>query len=241
MRLFQALRKEKYKPWDPVFDSREPAEHGGERQICGKLRSQRKVGGMLYKCAGLQGEESCVCTWALSWWGWLQKGFRTCYQPGFLASSINKNWSEARQENQARLYGDPRCIEGMKTSNRIRLLTPWRGWAVPSTGWEQGWIQGSGWRGDLGGLTILGWYWVQGAMHSTLLSFLSPALHKWHLGSWSLCILLSIICPNCSCKQLFLIPDSSFVFCCWRRRLSRCEHCSKGSQVPGPSLPQTQS
>ena len=33
--------------------------------------------------------------------------------------------------------------------------------------------------------------------------------------------------------QLFLVPASFFVFCCWKRRLSRGKHSSKGSQVPG--------
>lgn len=36
----------------------------------------------------------------------------------------------------------------------------------------------------------------------------------WVRGLW--CTLLSIICPNCSCRQ-FLVSDGSFVFCCWRR------------------------
>ena len=36
-----------------------------------------------------------------------------------------------------------------------------------------------------------------------------------------------IICPNWPCTRY-----SVFVFCCLRRRLSRCKHCSKGSQVP---------
>ena len=53
---------------------------------------------------------------------------------------------------------------------------------------------------------------------------------------WSFCILLSVICPSCPCTQLFLVPYSLFVFCCWRRSLSWCKHYSKGSQVPGPSL-----
>ena len=51
---------------------------------------------------------------------------------------------------------------------------------------------------------------------------------------WSFCILLSIICPSCTCTKLFLVPYSFFVFCCLRRRLSRCKHCSKVSRVPGP-------
>ena len=31
---------------------------------------------------------------------------------------------------------------------------------------------------------------------------------------------------------LFLVPYSFFIFCCSRRHLSRCRHCSKGSQDP---------
>ena len=63
--------------------------------------------------------------------------------------------------------------------------------------------------------------------------FLLLAFCKWQLGVWSFCI-LSIICPNCTCMQLFFSPYSFFVFCCWRRGVSRCKHCSQGSQVPGP-------
>ena len=37
---------------------------------------------------------------------------------------------------------------------------------------------------------------------------------KWQLGFWPFCILLFIICPNCPCTQLFLVPYSCFVFCC---------------------------
>ena len=47
--------------------------------------------------------------------------------------------------------------------------------------------------------------------------------------------LLLIICPNiAACVQLFLVPYSFFVFCCSRRRLSRCKHC----RVLGPSWSQ---
>ena len=55
---------------------------------------------------------------------------------------------------------------------------------------------------------------------------------------WSFCILLSLICTNCTCTQLFLVPYNLFVFCCLRRHLSSYKHCSKGVQVPGPSLSQ---
>ena len=50
-------------------------------------------------------------------------------------------------------------------------------------------------------------------------------------GFWSFCILLVIICPTCLCTQ-FLVPYGFLVFCCSRRGVSRCKHCSKGSQVP---------
>ena len=64
--------------------------------------------------------------------------------------------------------------------------------------------------------------------------FLLWALQKWQIGVffWSFWIFWSRICPNCACIQLFLVPYSFFVFGCLRRNLSRCKHCSKGSQVP---------
>ena len=71
-----------------------------------------------------------------------------------------------------------------------------------------------------------------GGMLST--PFLLPAVQKWQLSFWSFCILLTIICPNCTCTQLFLVPYSLFVFCCPRRHSSRCKHRSKGSQLPVP-------
>ena len=49
-------------------------------------------------------------------------------------------------------------------------------------------------------------------------------------GGWSFCsscILFSIICPNCPCTQLLLVPYSFFVFCCWKRCVSTCKHCSR--------------
>ena len=62
-------------------------------------------------------------------------------------------------------------------------------------------------------------------------------LSPWwcYVGFWSFCILF-IICPNCTCTQLFLVLCSFFVFCCSRR--PRCKHCSKGTWFPGPGLSQ---
>ena len=43
---------------------------------------------------------------------------------------------------------------------------------------------------------------------------------------------VSRICSNCSCTQLFLVPNSFFVFCCWRRSMSRCKHCYTVAKDP---------
>ena len=67
------------------------------------------------------------------------------------------------------------------------------------------------------------------ASHSVLL-FL--ALQKCQLGFLVSLYLLSRICSNRACTELFLVPRCFFVFCYWRRGVSRCKHCSKGSQVP---------
>ena len=81
-------------------------------------------------------------------------------------------------------------------------------------------------------------------MRSTLFLLLTPCFCSqiFRSGSWgfflSFCILLSRTYPNCPCTQLFLVAYSFFLFCCLRRCLCRCKHCSKGSQVPGPSLSQ---
>ena len=74
-------------------------------------------------------------------------------------------------------------------------------------------------------------------MGSMLLLVPTPCFCSWvfRSGSWAfwpVCILLSIICSNCASTQLLLVPYSFTVFCCSRRRVFRCKHCSKGSQVP---------
>lgn len=76
-----------------------------------------------------------------------------------------------------------------------------------------------------GGQSIpLGMVYARG-MHSTQL--LLSAAQKWQLGFWSF-----IICSNCICMQLFLVPYRFSVFHCWRC-LSSCKCCSR---VPGPRL-----
>ena len=51
-------------------------------------------------------------------------------------------------------------------------------------------------------------------------------------GSWAFWSLriFSRICPNCACTQLFSVPYRFFVFCCMRRCLSRCKHCSTAAE-----------
>ena len=65
--------------------------------------------------------------------------------------------------------------------------------------------------------------------------FCSLLLRSGGPGFWSLCILLSMICFSCTCTQLFLVPYSFFVFCCWRRCFSS-KPFSKGSQVQPVSV-----
>ena len=52
---------------------------------------------------------------------------------------------------------------------------------------------------------------------------------------WSLCVFCPEFVdktPNCECMKLFLVPYNFFVFCCWKRGLSRCKHCSTCSKGP---------
>ena len=42
--------------------------------------------------------------------------------------------------------------------------------------------------------------------------------------------------PQLCVHTVIFSPYGFFVFCCSRRLLSRCKHCSEGSQVSGPSL-----
>ena len=58
-----------------------------------------------------------------------------CYQPGVLASSINRNWLEARQEIQGRLYWVPCCIRGSKNKQQVPFLLILRGGQACSLYW----------------------------------------------------------------------------------------------------------
>ena len=155
-----------------------------------------------------------------------------CYQPGFLAFLINGNWSEARQEIQARLYWGPCCSRGEweQTTGSFACSLPEWGWACSLRGVRVGVCPGVGLEG-----------WLRWFAHplvrvscrgrgSTLL--LLQALQKWQLGFLVSLYVLSRICPNCACRQLFFVPYSFFVFCCSRRGVSRCKHCSTAAKGP---------
>ena len=54
-------------------------------------------------------------------------------------------------------------------------------------------------------------------------------------GSWGFLVFSYLIVhdlPQLACLQLFLVPYSFFVLCCWRRQVSRYKQCCKGSWVP---------
>ena len=68
-----------------------------------------------------------------------------CYQPGFLASLINRNWSEARQEVQTRFCWGPCYSRGKGDKQEFPLLgRSLRGVASLFLIWEwgQGYVQG---------------------------------------------------------------------------------------------------
>ena len=102
-------------------------------------------------------------------------------------------------------------------------------------------------RGQDGGVadvvcTPLGWWCVQGACSIPWFSpkflFLLQALHKLQLGFFLLLLLLFSLylclelAPTAHAQNYFWGPCNLFVFCCWRRYVSMCKHCSKGSQIP---------
>ena len=66
---------------------------------------------------------------------------------------------------------------------------------------------------------------------------LLQALQNWHWDFWS----LYIFCPECALTaasmQLFLVPYSFFVFCCWRRAGSTWNSYSKETPKESTSQP----
>ena len=109
-----------------------------------------------------------------------------CYRSGFLAFLINGNWSEARQEIQARLYWDPFCAGGSKNKQQFPLLAcSLRGnELVPYVRWGYVQVQGSGWNDGSGCLLPFWWCCVQGSC--AVPCFCSRLFRSGRWSFWSL-------------------------------------------------------
>ena len=69
--------------------------------------------------------------------------------------------------------------------------------------------------------------------------FLLPALYKWQLGLWSLCILSSMTCPSCSGTRLFLVPYRFSVYLLLEEMFVQVQTLQqRGGGGPNVSLPQ---
>ena len=68
--------------------------------------------------------------------------------------------------------------------------------------------------------------------HTAVSCFCSGHLRSssWVFGLFVSCC--SKFVPIAHVHSYFLVPYSFFIFCCPRKHLSRCKHCSQGSQVP---------
>ena len=149
----------------------------------------------------------------------------TCYWPGFLASLINRKLTRDQTRNSGKALLGPLLQQGEREQATGSLACSFS----LSGGTSLFLILGEGRgvsRNRLEGW--LRWYWVQGA--HAVPCFLLWALQKWQLGFLGSLYLLSRICPNCKCTQLFLVAYSFVVFCCWKRGVSRCKHCSTAAK-----------
>ena len=120
---------------------------------------------------------------------------------------------------------------GTKTSNRFPCSLPDGGRAGSLNGVRLGldwWVRPEGWlRGAAPCLHLRGAVCRDRARDPAFApGTLEVAVGFWPFGA------LFVICPNCPRVRLFLVPYSFFVFCCWKRCLSRCKHCSKGAHAP---------
>ena len=65
---------------------------------------------------------------------------------------------------------------------------------------------------------------------------LLQALRKWQLSFWFFCVLLSIICQNCTCTQLFLVLDSFFVFFLLKETVVQMQQMAPGPRSQTVSI-----
>ena len=122
----------------------------------------------------------------------------TCYWPGFLASLINRNWLETRQEIQARLYWDPCCSRGSENKQQVPLLVlfPWAGGRACSLYWVRvGVCPGIGWRAGLGG--------IECREHMPYPAFCSGLFKSGSWVFWALCIFCPEFAPTANARSYF--------------------------------------
>ena len=157
---------------------------------------------------------------------------RYWYQPGFLAFPNQQKLTRGQINSGKALLGPLLWQEGAWTSTWFPCtLAPWvaaslsfvwgEGRGVPRR-WVEGWLGCSAHPSGDGECRGHAQYPVFAPGSSKVTSFLV------------FCIFWSNIWPNYLCMRLFLV-NQIFVFCCFRRGLSRCKRwstCSKGFQVP---------
>ena len=94
--------------------------------------------------------------------------------------------------------------------------------------------------GQRGGLGVLSTGYVvlsAGGMLRTLFMLLTPSFYSklFKSDSWvfcSLCILwVQNLTPLCL-DTVISVPPGFFAFCCWRKGVSRCKHCSTAAKGP---------
>ena len=166
---------------------------------------------------------------------WLQHLFSPVVTDrGSWPSSINRNWLEARQESQVRLYWGLCCSRGKweQTTDSLACLLPVRGASLfliqNKSSSIRGVFKGQGLRWfayPLGGVVCKGVIFLPTPCYCSRL-FKSVAIRFFRLFvSFGPQFILM-------CTQLFLVPYSFFVFCGLRRCVSKYEHCSTAAKGP---------
>ena len=141
----------------------------------------------------------CACVWDWEVGQWpphlLSAGGKYCYWPGFLASLINRNWSETSQEIQVRLYIEtPPAAGGEQEqgTHSLAILFTEKGLS-----WLFLWgcVQGTCQRGGSGDLPTPLVMLCASGMHSILLLLSKPCWCSWLFRSDSWVFSLFTPCP----------------------------------------------
>ena len=144
-------------------------------------------------------------------------------------SPITRNWLEAREEIQAKFYWGPCCWsrEREQTAGSLAHSMGEGSWFLTCGVRVQGMGVSRVWAGGVA-CPSLRWWCVQGTCSVPCFCFWPPVLAP---GS-SVDLLVSLyllgpeFAPNFTYTWLFFIPYSFFLFCCWRKGVSMCKHCS---------------